>query len=90
MNNVIEFSAVFAGGIVTAMQMLMLVRAVLSWFPGSENSAFSEAVYSITEPLIIPVRIILDRFESVRNFPLDLSFFVTFFILSFVGAIFFP
>lgn len=90
MNYITEILAVFTGGIITAFQLLMLVRAVMSWFPGAEDGAFYTAVYCFTEPLIIPVRFILDRFESVRNFPLDLSFFVTFFILSFAGAIFFP
>ena len=78
-----------ADGILMVLQIAMLVRAVMSWFPIGDN-IISDIAYSITEPIIIPVRNLLDRFESVRNFPIDLSFFVTFMIISLLSAVLFP
>ena len=64
------------------MQLLMMVRAVLSWLPMDEDNAFVEFVYNITEIIIYPVRCILERSETIASMPLDLSFFVTFLLLS--------
>jgi YggT family protein len=55
----------------------MLLRAVLSWLPLDEDNRLLSAVCMITEPIIYPVRVWLDRFEALRNFPLDISFLVT-------------
>lgn len=80
----------FADGILMVLQIAMLVRAVLSWFPGGDGNIIGDIAYSITEPVIIPVRRFLERFESVKNFPIDMSFFVTFMIISMISAVLFP
>ena len=67
--------------------LLMFVRAILSWLPLDEGSAFSEFLFVTTEPFIIPVRAILERFESVRSLPIDISYLVTMLLLSFLRAI---
>ena len=71
------------------LQIAMLVRAIMSWFPMGDNIV-SDIAYTITEPVVFPVRSLLDRFEAVRNFPIDLSFFVTFMIISLLSAVLFP
>lgn len=60
----------------------MFVRAVLSWFPSNGEGMLDNLVYALTEPFIIPVRALLERIEWVRNAPLDVSFFITFLIIS--------
>ena len=85
----VELIKSMADGILMVLQIAMLVRAVMSWFPMSDNIV-SDIAYTITEPVVIPVRNLLDRFESVRNFPIDLSFFVTFMIISLLSAVLFP
>ena len=55
----------------------MLVRAIMSWLPIDEDNRLLMAVCMITEPLIHPVRMWLDRFESLRHSPIDISFIVT-------------
>ncbi len=71
---------------VCALQAAMLVRAVLSWFP-DVGGRFADFLFSVTEPFIEPVRILLDRFDSLRNLPIDISFLVTFILLSFVQSL---
>ena len=65
-----------------ALLAAMFVRAVLSWFPGTDDNVVFNIAFAVTEPFIIPVRFLLEKIEWVRNAPLDVSFFVTFLILS--------
>ena len=60
----------------------MFVRAIMSWLPTSDGGVLDTISYALTEPLIVPVRMLLERIEWVRNAPLDVSFFVTFLIIS--------
>ena len=74
--------------LLTVLEYAMLFRAIMSWFPGGQGGSFSMLLYSITEPLIAPVRALLDRIEILRSFPLDLSFMATYMLLILVhGAL---
>ena len=70
--------------LIGVIQTLMTIRAILSWFPINEDNAFVHFLYGATEPFIIPVRGFLERFAFFRNSPIDLSFLITFFLLSFL------
>ena len=50
--------------------------------PFAGDNVIENIAYAVTEPFIIPVRFLLERIEWVRNAPLDVSFFVTFLIIS--------
>ena len=65
-----------------ALLVAMFVRAIFSWFPTSGENAIENFAAAITEPFIVPVRFLLERIEWVRNAPIDVSFFVTFLIIS--------
>ena len=77
---VTKLVSVFLG----AEQLLMMFRAVLSWLPVDEDSNISNFLFAMTEPVIYPVRMLLDRFEGLDEFPIDLSFIISFMILSLV------
>ena len=68
--------------VLSAIELCMLVRAVLSWFPIRDDNPFLRFVCMVTEPLIAPIRALFDRTGLFRNFPLDMSFFVTFLLIS--------
>ncbi len=68
--------------LISGLEMLMLIRAVLSWFPIDEDSALLRFLYAVTEPVIYPIRALLDRLGWFQDFPLDISFFLTFVLLS--------
>lgn len=72
--------------LLTVLQLLMFVRAIASWIMPDGDNAFINFVNTVTEPLIYPVRALLERFEFVRNMPIDISFFVTYLILVAVQA----
>ena len=86
----VEFVRVFADGILTMIQIAMLVRAVTSWFPGGDESVIGIVAYTVTEPVVIPVRKLLERSESMRNLPLDMSFFAAFMLVTVISTLMFP
>lgn len=56
----------------TAM-VALLTRSVLSWFMNEEDNDFMYIVVLITEPLLIPFRLLFERSEKMRSLPVDLS-----------------
>ena len=60
--------------IIGALELCMLVRAIMSWIMPDEDSGLSRFIYGITEPLIAPMRALLNRFSFVQRCPIDLSF----------------
>ena len=55
----------------------MLVRAILSWFPLDEDNKLVAFFYYVTEPIIMPMRMLFDCFGWGRMSPIDLPFLVT-------------
>lgn len=69
-------------GAIEIVTLLMLIRAILSWFPIVDRSSkIMSFIYMVTEAVISPVRKVLWRFDSVRRFPIDISFLVTYILL---------
>jgi len=64
------------------LQFLMLIRAILSWIPMDEDNKINTFLYAVTEPVIMPVRMIIERFGWFEGLPIDMSFFITFILLS--------
>lgn len=84
MDNFVYVITTLVSAFLSILQLLMLVRAVISWFPADGDSPIVNFVYAMTEPVIIPVRIVLERSETVRSMPIDLSFFIALVLLSLV------
>jgi uncharacterized protein YggT (Ycf19 family) len=62
---------------IEVVSIAMLVRALLSWFALDEDGKLTALFYYITEPLIMPIRLIFDHFGWGRSSPMDLPFLVT-------------
>ena len=67
-----------------AMEILMFLRALSSWIVGDDDGPFIEFLYSVTEPMIYPVRKLVEKSDRLRELPVDVSFIITFIILSVV------
>jgi YggT family protein len=65
----------------------MMIRAVLSWFPVEDSSTLVQFVMITTEPIVIPVRQLLEKIKFTANLPIDLSFFVAYLLLIFVRVL---
>lgn len=77
LSNILGFICVAAVDIIL---WAMLIRAVMSLF--TDGGAILSFVYSITEPVIIPVRKLLERFNIASGAPIDISFTITYLLLS--------
>ena len=65
----------------TIEQVLFLVRAVMSWIFMNEESTVMNFLYRVTEPLILPARVLLGRIKGINEIPIDIPFFVTVMLL---------
>ncbi len=72
--------------LLSAVQLCMLIRAVLSWFPIRTDHPILRFVCMVTEPLVAPIRALFDRMGWFRNFPIDMSFLAAFLLISFVSG----
>lgn len=73
--------------ILRLFEILLFIRAILSWFPISRDNAVSRFLESATEPVLLPVRKLLYRIPALQNFPLDLSYIVVFLLIQLLSGI---
>ncbi len=69
-----------------AFQLLMLARAIVSWLLLDEDSPVENFLYAVTEPVIAPVRALCERFGWFEGLPVDMSFFITFLLITVLTA----
>ena len=87
MNTAVMLIANTAEALLLTVELCMLVRAVLSWFPISEDNPILLFVHMVTEPIVAPIRKLLDRLGWFRNLPIDMSFLVAVLLLSLVSSL---
>ena len=69
--------------ILRILQLLIVVRALCSWFPQVQQSAVGEFLYTVTEPMLAPCRGLLSSFQSGRGMMLDFSPVIVLLLLEF-------
>ena len=67
--------------ILTILEWLIIIRALLSWVNPDPNNALVQIIYKITEPVIYPLRKIL---PFSLKFGLDISPFIALLIIIFL------
>lgn len=55
------------------LEILIFVRIILSWFPMGYNSSIGRFLYNMTEPILGPVRDMVDKSPLGGGFGLDFS-----------------
>ncbi len=70
--------------LISFLQLMMFVRAVMSWFPVDDENVILRFAYAVTEPFIYPVRMLIDRIPALSEMPIDISFSITFLLLMFL------
>ena len=68
------------------VQIAMMLRAILSWFPIDSNK-FVDFLYVITEPFIVPIRLLFEKLGWFQNLPIDISFMVSYLLLSLLSFV---
>ena len=87
MNQVLYIVATTVSAVLLLLEIAMFLRAILSWIPSLDGTAFAHFLYAITEPLIAPVRALCDRFGWFRNSPIDFSFMIAYLLLVLVQGL---
>ena len=70
-----------------AVLFAMLIRAILSLVLMGQENGLSMLLYYFTEPFILPVRKILERFGWFQGTPFDVSFFLTTILLAMIQSL---
>lgn len=66
------------------IQLMMFIRVLLNILPMDEGP-FHYFSFAVTEPFVIPVRIVFDKFGWQGSLPIDIPFFVTYLLLSLIS-----
>jgi len=82
LEQVIYFLIAIIRSTVIVMNYLVIIRAIMSWFPGSADGALGSFVYTVTEPLVSFVGSIIYRVRFLRDIPIDLSLFFSCILLN--------
>ena len=88
MDLVVKLIIGIAQAILVTLQVAMLVRAILSWFPLGEDNPIVLFVTMLTEPIVAPIRALFERMNWFQNIPIDISFLVAYLLLSMVTTLF--
>ena len=62
------------------MNILIIIRVLLSWFNYNANNQYVQLLYRITEPILAPIRNLLSSF----NMGIDISPLIAIFALSII------
>ena len=68
---------------IEVMGYAMLIRAILSII-GFDESMLYVVCYAVSEPVVAPVRLLMNRVTSLREIGIDFSFMVTYLLLEVV------
>ena len=69
------------------LSWMMILRAVLSWFPINPDGQIIRFLRFVTEPIIAPIRNLLSRSEFFTGLPIDLSFIIAFIVLQLLATL---
>ena len=70
------------GGVLQIFVFVILARALMSWFPGAQQSQLGVILFNVTEPILSPLRRILPRFGMM-----DLSPMVAIIVLQVIARV---
>lgn len=62
----------------------ILVRCIISWLPINRNNFFARIIYSLTEPILGPVRRLIEKSPLGGGMMVDFSPVIAYFILNFI------
>jgi len=69
------------------IEYAILARALLSWFPISRDNQVIRLLYQITEPILSPIRNLIERTSSGRFMMFDFSPIVVFLVIGLIRNI---
>jgi YggT family protein len=77
----------FVGFVFSAFELLILVRAFISWIPVPREHRLVRLLFQITEPILAPIRSIIQRSSFGHNIMIDISPIIALILLSIIRNI---
>ena len=77
----------FVDVLLTALYFAIFIRVILSWLPLDEDGPFVSFVYLVTDPVILPIRALLERTGLLQNSPIDFSTLIAMLLLMLVQTL---
>ena len=71
---------------IEVLSLAMFIRVILSWFTDGSGK-FSQFLFVLTEPAVMPMRLLLAKLNWFQNTPIDFSFTFTFLALFIIETI---
>ena len=75
-------------GILRVYELMLVARAILSWFP-MLGGTFMDMLCMLTEPILSPIRKLLWKIPALQSFPIDMSVLVAFLLIDVIRTIIF-
>ncbi len=72
--------------LISFLQTLMLVTALLSWIPQMRYNRLYQTLSMLIEPIVQPFRKLLSMLPFLDGFPLDFSFLAAYLTLTILGS----
>lgn len=69
------------------LELAMFLRAILSWFVTDEENRLMIFLYAVTEPIILPIRVLCSKIRALDESPLDVPFFITMLLLTLLNGL---
>ncbi len=69
------------------IEMAILIRAFLSWLPVPKEHRLIDLLYQVTEPILAPIRNLLQRSSFGRNMMFDFSPIIAFLLIGLIRNI---
>jgi len=60
--------------VLTVLYFVLFTRIILSWFPSAKNSQIANIIFMLTEPILAPIRKLLQRLLSRRDGGMGMMF----------------
>ncbi|MDQ2086619.1 YggT family protein [Herbivorax sp. ANBcel31] len=65
----------------------LIVRVISSWLPISKENAFFRIIYQVTEPLLSPIRSLIQKTSFGKNMMVDFSPIIVFLLLRILRSV---
>lgn len=69
------------------LELAMFLRAILSWFITDDENRLMVFLYAVTEPIILPIRVLCSKIQALDESPLDVPFFITMLLLTLLNGL---
>ncbi len=77
------------GIVLNVIEVAILIRAFISWLPFSKESKLVYLLFQITEPILAPIRNLVQRSSFGKNIMFDISPIIAFILLRILRIIVF-